>query len=140
MNKNFIIGLISRIHKKCEQRIYDQLKQNGYEDLAPTHGEILYAVLSTPGLSMKSLGELIYRDKSTVTALTKKLEALGYVKRIQNPEDSRQWLVYPTKKGESFKSTFFHISEGLLADIYDGISDAEANKLINTLTKIGKNL
>ena len=140
MNKNYVIGLISRIHKKCEQAIVQQLKKDGYEDLAPTHGEILYAVLTTPGLSMKELGELIHRDKSTITALTKKLENLGYVQRKQSNEDSRQWQVFPTKKGESFKRTFFTISNSLLDQIYEGIPESEANKFVKTLSKINQNL
>lgn len=140
MHPNFIISLISRIHKRCEQAIYAQLKSRGYEDLAPTHGEVLYAVLIQGAMPMQQLSQIIHRDKSTVTALVNKLQALGYVERRKGQLDSRQWWVAPTPKADVFKEDFVAISQQLLKNLYGDMPDKERLQLVNSLAQICQRL
>jgi DNA-binding MarR family transcriptional regulator len=89
---------------------------------------------------MREIAKRIGRDKSTVTALIKKLIDIGYVEKRQDPTDNRITLIKLTKAGRTLKQGFDEISESLLAKVYRGFSEKEKEVIIHGLEKINKNL
>jgi DNA-binding MarR family transcriptional regulator len=89
---------------------------------------------------MRVLADRIDRDKSTVTALVKKLVALGYVETLDDPGDKRVTLVRLTQKGEDLKKTFGEISRMLLDTVYRGFSQREREDIVRGLERIERNL
>ena len=51
-----------------------------------------------PGRSQEELARELCLDKSTVARVIAYLEKHGYITRISNEADKRQYLVYPTEK------------------------------------------
>ncbi len=131
-----ILSLISKIHEKGNRFIIDALKQNGSEDLAPSHGDILVCLYKYGKMTMKDIANSIHRTKPTVTVLINKLEKLGYIKRETSKEDSRITYIVLTKKGEDFKPVFDKISSDLNNMLCKNLSEGEANTLIHILKKI----
>ena len=131
-----LLSLVSRIHEKGNRFIIEKLKQNGANELAPSHGDILVLLYKYKSLTMKEIAEKINRTKPTVTVLVNKLEKLGYVKRCVSEKDSRYTYITLTQRGEDFKPIFEKISEELNSMLYKNLSDEESTILENILEKI----
>ena len=102
MNDKYIIYFISKTKKKMTRFIKKALKEKELDELVPSYGNILTVLFNNNGkLSMKEIGELIGKDKSTITALVNKLSKLGYVKKEKCIEDRRITYIIFTEKGKA---------------------------------------
>jgi DNA-binding MarR family transcriptional regulator len=135
-----VIALAGSVTEKADRLITRELRARAIRGLAPSHGAILFELYRSEEISMKEISKRISRDKSTVTALIKKLEALGYVEKINDRQDGRVTLVRLTKKGLELKPAFDRISEALLKRAYLGFSTKERERLVTLLEKVLRNL
>jgi len=88
---------------------------------------------------MKELAEKIGRDKSTLTALVKKLTKEGYVSRKRDPDDGRITYLYLTPKGKSLQPDFNEISKKLISRAFKGFSIKDREGLVKGLEKMLRN-
>jgi len=140
MNDKYIVYFISKTKKKMVKFIQDKLKEKGLNDLVPSYGNILTALYDNDGkLSMKEIGGLIGKDKSTVTALVNKLSKLGYVKKEKCKEDRRVTYVKITKKSEEIEDKFNDISKEVYLTAYKNFSEEEKEVLLKLLKKLNNN-
>jgi MarR family transcriptional regulator, organic hydroperoxide resistance regulator len=140
MNKDHILFIIGRINYKVNRFLIRELKKHHIKGIAPSHGEILGALLLRGRLQMKELAEIIDKDKSTITALVNKLMALGYVEKAKADDDNRISIISLTQKGKALKPSFFEVSETMRSKAYAGISESDKEKLFALLTKLNKSL
>ena len=140
MKTDHVIVLISTIRDKANKLIDKELRSRNISGLAPSHGAILFELFRSETVSMMEIAKRINRDKSTVTALVKKLIDLGYVERVKDPNDSRVTLVELTKKGRELKPDFDEISKILLERIYKSHSTQEKEGIIRGLERLLNNL
>ena len=131
-----ILSLISKIHEKGNRLIIQELKNNGAEELAPSHGDILVCLYKNGKMTMKDIANCIHRTKPTVTVLVDKLEKLGYLKRESSDKDSRYTYIILTQKGEDFKATFEKISNDLNEMLNQNLSENEVKLLEELLQKV----
>ena len=68
------------------------------ENLCPNHYAFVLAVCCKPGRSQDELARALCLDKSTVARALAHLENHGYIVRLPNEMDRRQYLVHPTEK------------------------------------------
>ncbi|MCX5841967.1 MAG: MarR family winged helix-turn-helix transcriptional regulator [Deltaproteobacteria bacterium] len=134
-----IILQIGKIRDKANSFLAKELINRQMRGIAPTHGDIIWALLTFGDLPMKKLAEIIHRDKSTVTALVKKLIKFGYVEKKINEADNRVNIISLTKKGRAMRSSFWEVSEALRKRAYRGLSDREKKTLMRLLIKIHDN-
>ena len=139
MKPELIILQISRIRDKANVFLSRQLAARNLKGIAPTHGDILWALLTYGDLPMKRLAEIIHRDKSTVTALVTKLIDCGYVERRTHESDLRSSVISLTEKGRAMQKDFCKVSENLRKKAYRGLSEAEKETLMKLLTRIHDN-
>ncbi len=135
-----IIRQIGRIRDKANSFLMRELADRNMKGIAPTHGDILWALYTQGELPMNRLAEMIHRDKSTVTALVNKLVEFGYVQRKPGDTDSRISMISLTDKGLSVKQQFYEVSKLLRAKAYKGLSEEERKTLMALLTKVHDNL
>ncbi len=103
MNDKYIIYFISKTKKKMVRFLEMQLADRGLGDLEPTCGNVLTVLYNHEGeLSIKEIGDIVGKEKSTMTTLVNKLEAKGYVLKMKSEEDRRVINVKLTKKGEKY--------------------------------------
>jgi DNA-binding MarR family transcriptional regulator len=140
MKTDHVIALISTIRDKANKLIDKELRARNIRGLGPSHGAILYALFHSETIPMKEVAQRINRDKSTVTALIKKLLALGYVEKIRDRSDSRVTLVRLTKKGWELKPDFDKISKNLLERVYKNYLNQEKEAIISDLERLLKNM
>lgn len=140
MKPKYIFNIIARVHEKFNRNIMAALNEQDINDLAPSHGEILYVLYYGERLTMNEIAQAINRTKPTVTILTRKLESAGYIRKMKNEKDSRSVYVELTKKGEQFIPKLFGISEELVKQTFKGISKKEQDNLMSALLKIYQNI
>lgn len=140
MKTDHIIALVSTIADRANRLIGRELRRRSMSGLAPSHGAILFELFQSEAISMKEIARRINRDKSTVTALVKKLVAQGYVETERDPGDSRKTLVRLTEEGRGLRPGFDDISRILLEQVYGGYSTPEKEALITGLERLLKNL
>lgn len=139
MRTGDIISLISKVRENANKFITEEMDKWGVKGLAPSHGDILSALLKHERLTMKELADKIGRDKSTVTVLVDKLIKQGFVEKTRDIEDNRVVFVSLTEKGRELRPMFDSISKDLISTVYKGMSENEKEELIKTLTKIKNN-
>jgi MarR family transcriptional regulator, organic hydroperoxide resistance regulator len=135
-----IVSLISKIRSKANKLIIKELTDRNIRGLSPSHGGILFFLYQSGSSTMTALAQKIDRDKSTVTALVKKLVTIGYVKTIRDDNDSRVTIVSLTDKGWKIKPAFDAISKILLDRIYQNCSASEKEVIVRSLEKLLRNL
>lgn len=91
-------------------------------------------------LRVKEIGEHLYLDSGTLTAVLKKLEEKGFVTRKRSEKDERDLIVTLTEKGAALKEKAVHIPERLGACVELDPQKAKAlydilYELIGRLTK-----
>ncbi|MGQ8872736.1 MarR family winged helix-turn-helix transcriptional regulator [Paenibacillus sp. TSA_86.1] len=133
------VSLISKIKEKTSRFILNEMAAEGINDLATSHGDIIYALYNHQRLTMAEIAKNIRKDKSTVTALIDKLVRTGYVVKERDATDSRIVHVALTTKGEALKPVFEDISERLLDTFYANITGDEKKELLRILIKIYDN-
>ncbi|MBM7615526.1 MarR family winged helix-turn-helix transcriptional regulator [Alkaliphilus hydrothermalis] len=140
MKDKYIVYFISKTKKKMTDFIERRLKEKEMGDLAPSYGNILTALYDNNGkLSMKEIGQLIGKDKSTITALVNKLSKLGYVKTEKSKEDRRVTYVKTTEKGREVEDKFNDISKEVYLTAYKNFSIEEREVLLKLLKKLNNN-
>jgi len=140
MNDKYIVYFISKTKKKMLNYIQKQLKEKDLNDLVPSYGNILTVLYDNDGkLNMKEIGQLIGKDKSTVTPLVNKLLRLGYIKKEKCKEDRRITYVKITEKGKEIENKFNDISKEVYSTAYKGFSVEEKEELLKLLKKLNNN-
>lgn len=140
MNDKYIVYFISKTKKKMIRFIENKLKEKGLNDLVPSYGNILTVLYDNGGLlSMKEIGELIGKDKSTVTALCNKLINLGYIEKEKSKKDKRVTYIKITQKAKNIESEFNDISKEVYSKAYKGFSLEEKKVFLHLLKKLNNN-
>ena len=134
-----IVSLISHIHSETAEFLREKLSQEGLPSLASSHGNILYQLSIQDGLSMGELSTRINRNKSTTTALTKKLLELDLIQKKETQTDKRQTLIYLSEKGLSYTKKCSDISKKLLECFFKNFLPEEKNTLLKLLNKVSNN-
>jgi DNA-binding MarR family transcriptional regulator len=140
MNKDHILFLIGRINYKVGRRLVKALKRHNVTGIAPSHGEIIGALILAKQLTMKEIAGIIDKDKSTVTALVTKLVTLGYIRKQTDATDSRVSVISLTPAGQALKPAFMAISRELRKKAYGSISEKEKRTLYDLLMKVNNTL
>jgi DNA-binding MarR family transcriptional regulator len=92
--------------------------------------------------TVSGLGEKLFLESNTLTPILKKLEAMGYLERLRDPEDERQVRVSLTKTGRRLREKALKMdltdATGLLPDEFEKVQKAIVT-LRNNLIKAVRN-
>lgn len=92
-----------------------------------------------PGISPNELAEKGNFDKGTCARAVKKLEDLGYVKRIQHIDDRRSVKLYLTPLGESIIPFIKKVQQDWINILGQNIQDEEMEFVNDILGKMAVN-
>jgi DNA-binding MarR family transcriptional regulator len=132
-------SVVSEMSKKLRAAyavIRSEMQSRGLRGLDVSHGDILFVLMHKGPQPMSELSKRIDRDKSTVTSLVAKLEALGFVSRVMDPGDKRSFVIGLTARGEELKSDFTEISAVMLDRFWKGIARRERETFMEILSRI----
>lgn len=111
-------------------------------NVSSVQGAVLGALSRNADRSMSfaDLVEYLAVSRQNLDAVLKRLERLGYVNRVEDPEDRRVRIVRLTSRGQAFWTDRFQQSVQFYGKATVGITTDERKQLTTLLVRIGQNL
>lgn len=102
--------------------IDNDLKNSGISE-----GQLEYfiTISENEGINQKELAECLGVGKPSVTKAIKKLERVGYIKRVPDETDSRNLKLFLTEHGHEIVSDFIDTINIINQKLMEGLSDEE---------------
>lgn len=127
-------GLFSRLFLA---QLSDKLKHIGVKK----HFSILVLIdVMGNQCSQKFIADTLHIDKTLMVGILDELVAVGFIKRVQNPNDRREYWIQLTEKGKStipeIKKTIAGLNDGALA----GLSSLEIKRFHQYLSVVYNNI
>ena len=105
-------------------------------DLTLAQHEILMTIRQYSGLTQKQLSEKLVVVKSNVSALLKKLEARGLVRRSPDAEDSRNKRLRLTEEGETLLRESFALQNQVVDAMVSALSDEDLRRTAEMMSRV----
>ena len=109
-------------------------------DLTLAQHEILMMIRQYSGLSQKQLSEKLVVVKSNVSALLKKLEARGLVRRLSDPADSRNKRLSLTETGDELLCKSFSLQNQVVEAMTSALTDEDLQRTGEMMMRVNKAL
>lgn len=121
-----------------------QLLRPHFIELGLTVGQGQPRILKTlrikGAMSQRELSDLCVLDVTTMSRTLDKLEKMGLIKRSDNPECRRSWVISLTPAGEEKADKVVELFK-MADDIFsEGMSDEDIKKLYDMLDVIERNI
>jgi DNA-binding MarR family transcriptional regulator len=109
-----------------------------YDALGVTTAQLgaLYYVAKNDGCSLSDVANVLDMNKSAVTALAKRLERSGVLRREPNPDDARGTRLFVTERGKTVRAQSLAVIRRLTAEATQGFSESEMDVVFRFLTAI----
>lgn len=92
------------------------------------------------GTTPAMIAERTYSDRPTITGVLERLKTKGLLVIKDNPNDKRSNLVFITESGLKMKSNIENLSDELMDDALNNITEHEMSTFINVLKQIYINI
>ena len=112
-----------------------RLVARGHPDIRTAHAAV-FQYLDDQGTTVSVLAERAQMTKQAMSELVQRLEALGYVTRIDDPSDRRAKLVTPTAAGSDVIATAQGLASELEAHLRAALGTARFAALTRALDDI----
>ncbi|MBP1618858.1 MAG: regulatory protein MarR [Bacteroidetes bacterium] len=129
-----IAGKISRVFFGALQKRLSHL------DIERSFYPLLLIDAGKGELTQQDLASKLFSDKVQVVRIVDYLSANGYVERIQNPKDRRQYKLHVTDKGHAAVPEIKAVVKELSQIAFKGLSPEKIDELYSTLDLIETNL
>lgn len=93
-----------------------------------------------PGINLKDLTAMLKVDKGTTTKAIQKLEEAGYVKKIQNERDKREFNLQPTEKALEIYDMIIAEENRNLQVCFEGMTPEEIRQIEELIRRMYKNV
>ncbi len=139
INQNNLLFALSKIRQQQHAFLESELVARGVKDISPSYGDVLFVLDQRGPLALQDIARLTLKDKSTVSAVIKRLEAGGYVTKERSAGDSRVVVIGMTKKARGLRPVVWEISDAMNAELYRGLSEREKTALFRLIGKVYAN-
>jgi MarR family transcriptional regulator, organic hydroperoxide resistance regulator len=96
----------------------------------------LYFIAGHEGCSLSDVANVLDMNNSAVTAIARRLETSGVLRRAPNPEDGRGTRLFTTDKGKTVRAQSLAVIRRLTAELTAGFSAAEIDLVLRFLNSI----
>ena len=133
-NIGFLLHDVARLMRK-------RFEQNARGlGLTRSQCQVLAYLARSGGIQQGTLAELLEVEPITLTRIVDRLEEGGFVDRRAHPTDRRIRQLYLTKKAHPLLSEIFAIGAVTRGEAFDGVPDAERERLFAILSSMKANL
>ena len=99
---------------------------------------VLLVLWEKDGRRVKEIGAELFLDSGTLTPLLKRLEGLGYVRRVRDPDDERQVTILLTSSGLALEAKAATIPADL--ECMTKLAGDDSGDLIERIAKLRTSL
>jgi len=131
---NDFVGFKLRLAQECVFRAFAQAVDD--PALKPGRFTALCFIAQNPGISQSDLGQLIGRDKSTITPMIADLIVTGHVRREQTKTDRRSFRLFLTQEGEAVLNQQWVIARNHAAKVDAILGAAEKPQFLAQLNRL----
>ncbi len=128
---------------KSEQKHFSYTKkllEKSVLEISPGQMVVLYSLFKKDTISISELSKNVLLDNSTLTGLIDRLERLGFVTRIDTPNDRRSYQIILTEKAKLHQSAIMQVMEDVEVQMLKGCTEAEIFMLRSILHRILDNM
>jgi DNA-binding MarR family transcriptional regulator len=137
MEPKFISLRIGRI-KRAFRAEFE--KRAAELDITKPQYHVLSRLWKGDGIATSVIARDICITVSTMTGVLDRLEAKGYIRRAPSKTDRRAVEIWLTTQGQSVKKPLMKIIADINRKAFDGFSEAQQQRFLNALDKVGDNL
>lgn len=133
--------LLDSLHKTYNffvKFVESDLEKYNIKGLSFSHYEIIRLVNKHKKLQLKDLSNLIYKHKSTITALIEKLRKLDYIDVIKSKQDKRKSFVVLGSNGKKIAGIIKTIEQKTDLVFQIALTPKEQSSMYEQLNKITK--
>jgi DNA-binding MarR family transcriptional regulator len=87
----------------------------------------------TSGISAGALAQILHLHPSTVTGILQRLEGMGFVSRVKDPQDQRRVLLRLTAKGRTHDAPSPHTIEASVERLLRRMSQSQIDTAVHVL-------
>jgi DNA-binding MarR family transcriptional regulator len=136
---NFLYSL-SSIRQRLFKFLGKELSDKNIDDVAPSYGDVLFALDRKDCQTVQDVVKQTYKDKSTISSVINKLETSGYILKEKGETDARITNLTLTLKAKKLRPVLFDISNKMNHKLFQGFTDDEKKTLFKLMEKVLKNL
>ncbi|SER52847.1 DNA-binding transcriptional regulator, MarR family [Faunimonas pinastri] len=130
----FLLHDVARLlRKRFEQR-------SRAARLTRSQWQVLAYLAGNEGIHQSALAELLDIEPITLVRLIDRMEARGLVERRHHATDRRVWLLFLQPEARPLLEIMRHTGHLTREEAFSGISPAERDRLLQTLSLIKSNL
>jgi DNA-binding MarR family transcriptional regulator len=108
-------------------------QDKGPTELKKNHIKILHVLYENDKLTQTKIGKMLDIEKGSLTVLVDQLEEKGLVKRCEDPEDRRKYLIALTDEGKNVIDKNIDHFLRKVNQLFDNIEPEETRKFIDSL-------
>ena len=127
---NKTISVIERSNILYRNEVFKEYGLKGYQ------ANYLLEINRHPGISQEELTKTMHIDKSNVARGLMHLSEMGYITRVQDQNDLRLLLLFPTEKGTDLTKIISSIFKNQRAHLLQDFNENEINTLMTYLDKL----
>jgi DNA-binding MarR family transcriptional regulator len=105
--------LLAKAGQRWNELLVERFAAAGFPDVRPSYGSVLLPLFEQDGLRIGEIGRRARLSKPSMTALVRRCEAAGLVRRERDPGDGRAFRVVLTARGRRFSA----VAETTLAEL-----------------------
>ena len=136
-NKPTLGFLLHDVARLLRKRFEQRAKGLG---LTRSHWHALAFLSRNEGIHQGGLAEIMEIEPITLVRILDKLEERGLIERRQHPSDRRVWVLYLQDAARPLLEDMRVIGDAARGDALAGVTDAEREQLMKTLTQMKTNL
>lgn len=129
-----LINDVSRMVNNIIRREHDKDNMHG------SYRHILFHLAHEDGCTQLQLVKKTKLKPPTISVTLQKMEADGFVRRVNDESDMRQTLVYLTEKGEQYHKNMFEKIKEIDEKVFVGIDKQEQDMLCDILKRVISNI
>lgn len=127
---NKTISIIERSNILYRNEVFKEYGLKGYQ------ANYLLEINRHPGISQEELTKTMHIDKSNVARGLMHLSEMGYITRVQDSNDLRLLLLFPTDKGSELTKLISSIFKNQRNYLLQDFDENEINTLMSYLDKL----
>lgn len=139
MNDQNLYYLIELTARKIRQYGQSVLDAQGI-DITVEQWLVLKVIAENDGINQLGIGELLLKDKPTISRMVKALSTKKLIHKQSSPSDLREFTISLTDQGKEWLNSFLPIIESVRLKGLENLTEDEKNNTTDVLNKIRKNL
>jgi DNA-binding MarR family transcriptional regulator len=101
---------------------------------------LMLAVYREPGIRQADIGNIIFAEPNTITAMLSLLEKRGLLRRRPSPTDGRARLIYLTARGEMMTQRLSEDSVQMRRRLYECFAGARGEEALAILDRVSEEM